>query len=404
MGRVLYLSYDGLTDPLGQSQILPYLFGLKRKGYHITIISFEKKEFLNQQEGISRLTNQNKIDWHPLPYSKNPPVVSTLWDICRLRIKALSLHKEKKFDIVHCRSYVTSLIGLELKTKKHVKFVFDMRGFWADERIDGQIWSSDNPVFNFIYKFFKKKEKDFLTKSDYSISLTTAGKRIIESRIVPNESSPVKVIPCCVDNEHFEPSKVVDNSDLRDSLGIEKDQFVLGYVGSIGTWYMLAEMVDFFSVLVRKSPDAIFLFISREDSKQIEKQFQRNAISTRHLRVISSSRSQMPSYISLFNWSIFFIKPVFSKQASSPTKQGELMSMGIPIICNTEIGDTDDIVRKYKSGVSISEFSKDSYQDAIDQIVRFKPNPKKIREGSIDFFSLDRGTSSYAKVYEACLS
>jgi len=25
--RVLYLSYDGLTDPLGQSQILPYVKG-----------------------------------------------------------------------------------------------------------------------------------------------------------------------------------------------------------------------------------------------------------------------------------------------------------------------------------------------------------------------------------------
>jgi hypothetical protein len=39
---ILYLTYDGLNDPLGQSQILPYLEGLAEKGYGITVISFEK--------------------------------------------------------------------------------------------------------------------------------------------------------------------------------------------------------------------------------------------------------------------------------------------------------------------------------------------------------------------------
>ena len=42
--NILYLSYDGLTDPLGQSQILPYLAGLSEAGYTITIISFEKPD------------------------------------------------------------------------------------------------------------------------------------------------------------------------------------------------------------------------------------------------------------------------------------------------------------------------------------------------------------------------
>ncbi len=32
-GHILYISYDGMTDPLGQSQVLPYLKGLAKKGY-----------------------------------------------------------------------------------------------------------------------------------------------------------------------------------------------------------------------------------------------------------------------------------------------------------------------------------------------------------------------------------
>ena len=29
--KVVFLSYDGITDPLGQSQIFPYLFGISSK-------------------------------------------------------------------------------------------------------------------------------------------------------------------------------------------------------------------------------------------------------------------------------------------------------------------------------------------------------------------------------------
>ena len=41
--KVLYITYDGLTDPLGQSQILPYLTKIANKNIYIDILSFEKK-------------------------------------------------------------------------------------------------------------------------------------------------------------------------------------------------------------------------------------------------------------------------------------------------------------------------------------------------------------------------
>ena len=42
--KVLYCTYDGLLDPLGQSQILPYLFKFKSFIYKLNVISFEKKK------------------------------------------------------------------------------------------------------------------------------------------------------------------------------------------------------------------------------------------------------------------------------------------------------------------------------------------------------------------------
>ena len=51
--KVVFLSYDGITDPLGLSQILPYLFGISsNKNYRITIVSFEKTKNLLQNKDV----------------------------------------------------------------------------------------------------------------------------------------------------------------------------------------------------------------------------------------------------------------------------------------------------------------------------------------------------------------
>ena len=49
MIRVLYFSYDGLLDPLGESQIVPYVSAISDAGYSLTIISYEKIERTKEQ-------------------------------------------------------------------------------------------------------------------------------------------------------------------------------------------------------------------------------------------------------------------------------------------------------------------------------------------------------------------
>ena len=44
--KVLYCTYDGLLDPLGQSQILPYMYKFKKFVSQLHIISFEKKKII----------------------------------------------------------------------------------------------------------------------------------------------------------------------------------------------------------------------------------------------------------------------------------------------------------------------------------------------------------------------
>jgi glycosyltransferase involved in cell wall biosynthesis len=405
--EVLYLSYDGMTDPLGQSQVLPYIIGLTKEGYSFTIISFEKKEkFKESQSEIRKLLSEHNIIWHPLSYTKWPPIFSTVFDLIRLRKEATLLHKNYKFAIVHCRSYITALIGQWMKKKFGTKFIFDMRGFWADERVDGNIWKLSNPVFKVVYQFFKRKEKQFLEQADYTICLTHAAKNEIESwKRINRQSIPIAVIPCCVDMNLFNP-EVIQQQDLdthRVSLNLSKDDYVLSYLGSLGTWYMLDEMLDYFRELLSQKPLAKFLFITGDNPELIQQAAIKKSIPADSMVIIKSPRNQVPQYLSLSDSCIFFIKPSYSKMASSPTKQGEIMALGLPVVCNAGVGDTDYVVRKYDSGFVVQDFTIASYRTQIAQMLSVKLEKTKIIQGATDFYSLQKGIKSYSYVYQNLL-
>ena len=75
--NVLYLTYDGLTDSLGRSQVLPYILGLQKAGHNFTIVSFEKKgAFKKDRANIQRIIDDAGIKWIPLSYTYSPPVLS----------------------------------------------------------------------------------------------------------------------------------------------------------------------------------------------------------------------------------------------------------------------------------------------------------------------------------------
>ena len=400
--NVLYLSYDGMTDPLGQSQVIPYLQGLSKEGYSFTLISFEKQErFEKSRAEISALLAQSNIEWVPMPYTKKPPVLSTLWDLRKMKSAALSLHRQKQFKIIHCRSYISAMVGLQMQKSLGVKFVFDMRGFYADERVEGGIWKLSNPVFKQVYNFFKKKELQFFSQADYSVILTKKGRDIIHSwKNIPNQPVPIEVIPCCADLDLFS-EKSIDTGllqQLRTRLNLSGNEFVLSYLGSIGTWYMLDEMLDFFKCLLTFRPEAKFLFITGDEASNILSKTNSKGIPESSFIITPAPHKQVPTYLALSNASIFFIKPVFSKSASSPTKQGEIMGMGLPHVCNAGVGDVDDIIDN-KSGVLIKTLSVPEYEKAIQKLLNTSFDKSHILNRAQQIYSLSAGVAKYKAVY-----
>jgi glycosyltransferase involved in cell wall biosynthesis len=403
--KILYISYDGLTDPLGQSQVLPYLQHLAKYGYQFTIISFEKKgRFAKEGKTIQDIVDKSKIRWVPLSFTSSPPILSKIYDRYRMWQTAVRLQQKFQFDLIHCRSYIAAEMGLKLKQKFGVKMLFDMRGFWADEKVDNGQWDLSKSFYKRLYRHYKRKEKEFLLQADGIISLTQAAKNFLLKQ--PAYSSlDINVIPCCADLGHFNWERV--NAEqvgiLRSSLGIKENEKVISYLGSVGGWYMTKEMFCFFKRLQNLHPEYKMLILTKDNPEQVKQEAIKEGISERSLIITYSKREDLPLYISLSHFSIFFIRNSFSKTASSPTKHGELMGMGIPVVCNN-IGDTGVIINETKTGILVNEFDEKSLIAGIKAMDTLSSDKSYIRNQAKKYFDLETGAQQYLSLYQKILS
>jgi glycosyltransferase involved in cell wall biosynthesis len=393
-----------MCDPLGGSQVLPYLIGLAKRGHRISLISFEKPERTAAERAVvERACVATGIDWHPLAYHKRPPVVSTLYDLRRMERFAARLHRDQRFDLVHCRSYLPALVGLRMKRRHGVRFLFDMRGFWADERVDGRIWNLANPAFKAVYNYFKRREAAFLREADHIVSLTEAGKRILLGWRRGRAGPPISMISCCVDFDTFPPVTAKSRVAARLALGIAPDAKVAAYLGSFGSWYMVEEMLAFFRVQLDRDPGAIFLVLSREPADEILATATANGVPRDRLVVRSASRADVPNLTAAADYGLFFIQPVFSKKASSPTKMGEFLALELPMVTNGEVGDVARIMAETGAGVVVEAFEDRAYRKALEELEGLQPDMERWREASRRWFDLQTGIDRYDAIYRSLI-
>ncbi|PKP22918.1 MAG: hypothetical protein CVU05_01870 [Bacteroidetes bacterium HGW-Bacteroidetes-21] len=393
--HILYITYDGLSDPLGKSQILPYIKALSKAGYRFTILSFEKKQRIElEKTRIEKELQEYDINWHYALFTSFPPFFSKIKDIISLYKISRRIAEKDKIDAVHCRSYVASLAGLNLKKKKGIPFIFDMRGFWADERIEGNIWNGKNPLFRRAYHYFLKKEKLFFEISDAVVSLTYKGIEVAEKRYNRSFSDKAFVVRTCTDTTIFNVKNctVESRAKFRSQITKNNDAFVLVYAGSTGTWYMMEDMFRFFEKFLQHKPGAIFLILTQ--TPEAEVRVFSSKIPAENVVVKSVEYGEMPQWLHACDAGIYFIRPLLSKQASTAVKTGEMAACGLPAVVNA-IGDMEMLFKNYQMGIMVGDLSDASLEEAarklsLENIPRAEFPPE---------FSLDAGVEKYKEVY-----
>ena len=391
MKTILYLTRNGLMEPLGRSQVLPYLVKLSTT-YKIIVISSEKKEDLKNplyKNRIRKLCIQNKIVWSYSRFSTGG--FSIPYQLIHSLIKGLYFSFKFNVDIIHCRSYLSNFIGLLLKFFTFKPVIFDMRALWPEEIL----LKLPNGRKSLVYKSLKYLEKLNIKQSEAIVSLTDAAKfYLIDSYNL--KSSIIYTIPTCVDTFRFKYSPIPKNKIKTFSC-----------IGTIlSDWFLLNWLENFFQCIEDFDKDAKFEIITRDNKEILLSKLKIKTRLTNKISISSASSDKMPTIISTHTASSMFFKSGISKLGSSPTRFGEILSIGRPIICNSGVGDLNHLVKKNKVGVIVEKNDYQSMIKAIKELYELISDPStssRCRNLANTYYSLSSGSQKYSDIYDKLL-
>jgi len=403
---ILYISQNGITTHIGRSQVAPYVLGLAKKGFRIVLLTAEPD---GQDALIAQYVAQFSevgISWTRVPYRNQPPIIGPVLTQLKLSQAAQHIVAGGGVQLVHCRSHPTALIGYKLKKRFGLKFIFDFRDFYAD-------WGLQytHGIKRLLYYRIKRLEGPMLRASDKVICLTSRASDVLNRAYFGGTESSMarfQVVPCCADFAHFDlaqiPSKRVES--VRIELGLPTDAFVLLYLGSLGTDYLLRDMVALFKQLLKLQHKAYFLFLSNNGEAMVLQECQRQGVPSDRIRVTNAPREAVPAYIALAALSVVFIRADNTKVGCSPTKLAELFACNVPVIANSGVGDLDTIIDpKRNASVLVHDFSDSTLFHALEKVLSLRisaDSSVNIRENS-RAFSLEEGVMLYTQVYRDLL-
>lgn len=386
-----------MTDPLGRSQVLPYLERLAAKGHAIRLFSLEKADAAARSGAfIADHLARARIDWHPLPYRSRPPLIAGWWNGRRLAHSAAASLRRTPADILHARSDLPARIALSLRRRFGGKLLWDMRALWPDERAEGGAWDQGSALGRFLFSAFKALQRRLVREADAVVTLSEAGGDWLANEDV---RGPVTVIPCCADFDHFRPDRVARQT-RRAALGLTDGERLFIHLGSIGGNVLLDEMMAFLARAAARDPATRGVFLAPGEHDRIRKAADAHGFG-KHLKVAAAEREAVPSWIAAADVGLFFVRPSPAKVAASPTKLGEMLASGLPVVTGPAIGDVERIVADCRAGVVVPRFDDAAYDDALCALDEVDVDPQQLRTAARRWFDVEDGADRYDQLYRA---
>jgi glycosyltransferase involved in cell wall biosynthesis len=403
--RTLYICYFGLREPLVQTQVLPYLRQLRSENLEVSILTFEPR--FQETWTAAEVTKQRAalkaegISWHFLKYHKWPSLPATLYDMAAGAWTSRGIMRREGISILHARNHVPAVMGAIARKFQRGQLIFDIRGFMPEEYTDAGVW----PVNGYLYRGLKRVERYLLRTADAFVLLTAKARELVFPGCTDadDHGRPIAVIPCCVDFERFERVAQISRESVRAELKLN-DRRVIVYLGSFGGWYMTDEMTEFLAVAHKQDPSTYSLILTQSPRQLVVDQMLRLGIGEHDFLVAQVAPSAVPRYLKAADIAISFIKPCYSKQASSPTKIAEYLASGLPIVCNAGVGDLDELVEANSVGALLREFTTPAYLQALNEIERLRADPgtaeRLQRLARNEFDLVEVGGKRYRRLYE----
>ena len=346
--RVVFVSYDGVLAGPGRTQTVPYVRGLADRGHAMALVTYEDPQRLEDAERIAAV----RAALGDLPWTVVPRRGRSLADLgAGLRALKHVLAKQQA-ELVHARGYVPGFLARLAR----VPFVFDMRGFWPDERVDGGLWSRRS----FGYWLWKRIERMLLRRAGSVVTLTERARDEMHRLDMIPADTPIHVTPTCTDLQRFRPVKRAARPAAARTAA---RRFVM--LGGTSTWYLLDPMLDLAARALARDPTAVLHVLTEDPPEPIRAGLASRGIEPERVLVRAIPAADVPAWISGAYAALILIRACWSKGASCPTKLGELLACEVPVLMNAGIGDVDRLLGGRRVGVTVTDLTEEAYDAAL---------------------------------------
>lgn len=400
--RALYVSFDGLLEPLGYSQVVRVVKGLAGRGADYHILSMERVQDLERTTEVGALRAELAaagVGWTALDYTTGGTRRAAVGNLLRAGAAVRRLGRDR--DLVHARSYLAATLAAGLAPVRRPKLLFDTRGLWFDERRAQGRWFANDWVFGGA----KRLERTLYGRADAVVTLTELSAEDVRAgRMGPlRAAAPVMAIPTAVDFEAFDVAHRAEaKAFLRDRWPEVGAGPVLGFVGSVNSWYKVDEALQLFAGVLARRPDARLVTLSAAHD-EIRRRLEALGVPSAAILCTRAEHRDMPRWVAALDWGFLLLGASEAKRASMPTKLGEFFAAGVRPIhygCNDEVGEW---VARTGSGFSLPGLATQDLEAAADAIAaatRPEAERSEARSRAETHFSLSSAVDRYADILD----
>jgi hypothetical protein len=362
-----YLSIDSIQEGVGSSQITPLIIGLARAGKKVCLLSFEK---VKPSHDLIKQFVEAGVTWKPHEFGNAGPLAGFL----RLNELRKSVPPS---DILHGRSDIPTAAAVWSKIDAPV--LWDVRSLWSDQR---QLIGTPGPGWTRLTtRRARTLENISASNASAMTTLTAAVIPVLEKR---HSRLPLirEVIPTCVQTSKFIPTSM------------PQGQLTCLLSGTFNNYYDIERTREIITA-IRNSTNLKVIWARPREAPAFSLGVGENLI-------VSATHSEMPNLVATAHFGMAICKENTGESlaAAVPTKIGEFLASGRPLIVSKGVGDMDALLNDSKTGIIVAHNeSLSQIGDRISSLVSDPGIEERCRLLAMAYFDMSNAITSYSRIY-----
>lgn len=366
--HVTYLATDAIMEGIGASQILRYVERLPERGVAVDLHTFEKTR---PDTAVAERLRTTGVRWHPHDFGR----YGTAGGIQRMLTAARAA---RGAALVHARADHAAASAL---LARQTRWVWDVRGLWVDQRVALGTIRPGAPE----ERIFRRVERQACRRSTAMVTITRAVIPVLAERHNVDVERKAIVVTTCVDLDRFAVRPLPPVDPLRVLLA-----------GTLNRYYDVPYMVLLVDELRRRRPTTLVVATPGETSWE-------PLLATADERIVAAP-SDMPNVVAGSHVGLCVCRDDagISLVGSMPTKIGEFLACGRPIVVNSLLGDAAALARQERVGVVVDTRSPASIRkaaDALEELLDDESLSERCRAVAEQRFDVEAGVDALVDLY-----